>query len=411
MKSGFPRWNPLVYVLIGIIFELFYLRSALAQYSESEFARLIAGINSDRFLSSTAKEREIRRLMYSRDSRVLVEAGRNQSLKELIETVNRIKKDWEGAPPDDAVYFLSGIAATLLDRRDRDSLVSEQVISATLSTVELLPKASLNRADEALSRLALQKPSSGDSLACALDSINPEIGLTAYLRLQQRAATYLSIPFEQHVAGFDGWKQYRDSKPLGTMNSVELLALQQGIESKVQFDLCETQWKYLTGKPDWSHPLDYPKRTLVKADENDMRRPELMARSVAAFAQTRFTMEPADLRKIQRALDQNITDPKLRDRLVQLIFRGQNPFLALPEDSVSAGGGPSLKALTRKTAASGQGALANGDSRGAPASASAPTTSGAAPGTPPRSLPYIPLAGVLATGLALWWFISRSRGG
>ena len=195
------------------------------------------------------------------------------------------------------------------------------------------------------------------------------------------------------------------------MTPVELVALQQGIESKVQFDLREAQWKYLSGKPDWNRPLDYPKRSLGKPDEKDLPRPELMARSVAAFAQARFTMEPADLRKVQRALDKHITDPRLKARWVRLIYRGENPFLGLPEDPATEAGGPSLAALTRKSAASGHGALASGGSRGASASASAPAASEAAQSTSPRSLPYLPLAGVLASGLVLWWFLTRSRPG
>ena len=409
MKSGFPQWTTLVALMIGISVGSFCPPNILAQYSESEFAQLIAGVNADRFLSSTAKEREIRRFRYSRDSRELVEAGRKQSLNEIIKTVIRIKKDWEDEPPDDAVYFLSGIAATLLDRPDRNSVVSEQIFSATSSAIELLSKASLNRADEALSRLALQKRSTGASLTCALDSVSSEVGLAAYLQLQQRAATYLSIPFEQHVADFDGWRQYLDSKPVGMMTAVELLALQQGIESKVQFDLREAQWKYLTGIPDWSHPLDYPKRSLVKPDERDLPRPELMARSVAAFAQARFTMEPADLRKVQRALDKHITDPILRDWLVQLIYRGENPFLGLPKAFATEAEVPSLAVLARKSAGAGQGVPASSGSRGASASASAPATGETPQSTSPRSLPYLPLAGVLAAGVVLWWFIFRSR--
>lgn len=45
------------------------------------------------------------------------------------------------------------------------------------------------------------------------------------------------------------------------------------------------------------------------------------------------------------------------------------------------------------------------------AASPAPSASEAAQSTSPRSLPYLPLASVLAAGVVLWWFISRSRPG
>ena len=138
------------------------------------------------------------------------------------------------------------------------------------------------------------------------------------------------------------------------------------------------------------------------------RRVEL-PNDLAKIVQTRFTGSSEDLLIVKKAFDKNIKNPELKERLIKAVYGERNPFFGLSEQSTTEPGGPSLADLTRKSAAAVRDDMATGGSRGESPSTSAAATGETPQSTSPRSLPYLPLAGVLAAGVVLWWFISRSR--
>ena len=149
-----------------------------------------------------------------------------------------------------------------------------------------------------------------------------------------------------------------------------------------------------------------------------------------------FSQPPQDFRRLAALTEQHLKKPESRDAFYGGAIRGipenlRPQFLAVVRETqerrkahLRTPGAPLIREHTNRPSGSADSRGSNpvpNQTVGKPipavktpilaAASPNPATSEAAPGTPPRSLPYLPLAGVLAAGLVLWWFLSRSRPG
>ena len=356
-------------------------------YSAEATSRLIDLIRADPEYTALSKERWVARIRFDFDNRALGAA--DGDLKALIPLADRIEESWKNGLPDHAAVIFTRTARHLLPVSEDNASVAGQVIRFATNALNLIPVATPLPSQNVLTLLNLEIRFGSNTTKSVADLVDRELMLDHSLRVQQRLEEYLNIPLAEHTKPYN--ERLFPSEPSPPFRSPEAnRALRENYDG---FHRHDYQWKELTNTNRGPSRLESSKREL------------------AQFVNKRFTTNAGDLQIIRRSLDRNITDPSLKDKLIRKIYRGQNPFLGLPVDLAPGSGGPSLAALTRKSAVAGHGAMASGGSHGASASASAPATGETPQSTSPRSLPYLPLAGVLGAGVVLWWFISRSRPG
>lgn len=370
--------------VFGLSTELLHAAAAI-EALQSKIAEVNAGRSSP-----VTKQRWISRLRFEAavsESRGVVAS---KDLVALMEMTDRWERDWQDGQLEQAIRLFANASAMMSPYAATNSAASLRMERYADLAMDRIPTAPFEEAEFCRLQFSLVHPWTGKALVEILDR---EKLLNSYVGLQQRMEDYVRVPLSEHVSG------------LGKRTSPETLRMQIGL----------TQEQINNLDPQIINEFAYRRHEQDRKYLTDTNyvpsRIEQSAQHLAAFVQARFTMDQKDLRLVRRALDKHVTDPILRDRLVQLIYRGQNPFLGLPEDSATEAGGPSLAALTRKSAATVSGVLANGGSRGRSASAPDPATVETVQSTSPRSLPFLPLAAVLAAGLVLCWFISRSRPG
>ena len=149
-----------------------------------------------------------------------------------------------------------------------------------------------------------------------------------------------------------------------------------------------------------------------------------------------FSQVPQDFGRLAALIEQHVKRPEVRDVFYGTAPRGIPPHLVPQFQAVvratqerrkahvRAPGPPMIREHTNRTPARAASLGSKSVSQQAagkvvpavatPIIAAAspnPATSEAAQNTSPRSLPYLPLAGVLAAGLVLCWFLLRSRAG
>lgn len=149
-----------------------------------------------------------------------------------------------------------------------------------------------------------------------------------------------------------------------------------------------------------------------------------------------FSQIPQDFGRLATLTEQHLKKPESRDAFYAAAARGLPAHLVPQFQSIvretqerrkahlRTPGAPLIREHTNRPFASpsarGGNSVPN-QTAGKPTPAVKPPIIAAAspdpaanettPSAPPRSPPYLPLAGVLAAGLVLWWFISRSRPG
>ncbi len=320
--------------------------------------------------------------------------GKAGDLQEMIGLAREIERDWGSLQSDYSAPLFGATAAGLVQRfRSTPEAVSLAIRLGDAALDRIggpgLPSFQ-NYALGGLTGGPNSDPLDPTKAASLLDRVRI---LDAELFLFQMATTYVSVPLADQLKPFENRVSRNALNFTPHLDGEQLQLVVNGIENEYRYEDLKYQYKFLT---ETNSVYGAP-------------RLELYPRQIGRFVRARFDRSVEDLKQVRRSLQSRITDPLLREKLMTAIYGSENPFLALPEDSVGAGGGPSLEALTRKSAAAGHGPQASGGSHGTSASASDTATSGAAPSTSPRSLPYLPLAGVLAAGVVLWWFLSRSR--
>ena len=352
--------------------------------------------NTDPRLTEYVRRHQALGRRYDKDASRIDATDKAGSLEQMLELAREIERDWGKLQSDQSAQLL-GATATSLVRRFRATpeavSLAIQLGNAALDRIkDIGSQAAQNLAMGTITGGPNSDPEDRTKVASYLDRTRV---LDAELSLFQLAAACASVPLADQLKPFED-KTSPATITFGQFQDAEHLErVVKQIENYYRYEELKYQYKFLTET-----------NAVYGAPRLD-----LYPRQIGRFVRARFDRSVDDLKQVRHSLQSRITDPILRDKLMIAIYGSENPFLALPEDSVGAGGGPSLEALTKKSAASVSSSMASGSSHGPAAPASAPATGETTQSTSLRSLPYLPLAGVLAAGLVLWWFLTRSRPG
>lgn len=337
----------------------------------------------------------------------------------LLSAIEELETKWRTGPLDGYVQVMA--AATIAVQKWsgypaywRSEPNLEQVIQYHASNVlRRLPLVSLETAGRAMRQLAADVGGNcGENQRTALDRIGRDAALIPFLELLNRIETLMAIPANSGSIGFtraerDDFESGFDPESIGGVpvpaseRSDRFGRLREFLHCREIFGSGGDPQKVTDGWTGWQGVLETRFTT---------------------FVQRHYTESEADLDEVQQAFDKCLTAPGLKERIILAAYRGTNPFVGrqlsssakkAPSDSVSIA---ELQNASREPIPG----VIKAEVPATPPPAK-PPNSGVATrtqridvatrSTSPHRLPYIRLAGVLATGLALWWFISRSRGG
>ena len=283
----------------------------------------------------------------------------------------------------------------------------EQVIQFYGSNVlTRLPFVSLETAGRAMKQLSMDVGGRcGENQRTALDHIGRETALIPFLEVLNRVETLMGIPATSESIGFTmaEHEDFDSGFNPESIGGVPVPASERADRMGRLREFLHCRTSFGPGEPHQD-----------KDGWTGWQR--VLETGFTAFLQRHYSGSETDLDEVQQAFERCLIAPGLKERLILAAYKGKNPFA-----------GRKLSSLTRKTSLDGLAAASSpkASSETAPQSRklempavlpvtprSTVETSGAVdpmPSATGRSLPYLPLAGILAAGLVLGWFLLRSR--
>lgn len=365
--------------------------------------------------SSSFGKGHIPREVYA-DQSYLSSFQKSQDGPGLITAIGELEAKWRKEALDGYVLVMASATIKVQDgifqrRYLQNEPNLEQVIQFYGSNVLVrLPFVSLETAGRAMRQLSKDVGGSwGEAYRTALDHIGRETALIPFLEVLNRVETLMAIPATSESIGFT--RAERDDFESGwtpdTIGGVPLPASDRidRIGRLREFLNCRT--RFGPGEP--HHDKD-----------GWSGWQKVLETGFTAFLQRHSTGSEADLDEVQQAFDKCLTAPGLRERIILAAYKGKNPFAGRRLSSLTPRNSSNALAGVLRPVSAGE-TVPQTPAVGSPAALSAvPRLVGGETGSPmaisvssatKRGLPYLPLTGVLAAGLALWWFLSRSRPG
>ena len=405
---------PFLLILIGVSFDA--LSAALTDSTPRSYQTIEAQIRGVTQPGNIWIERGRMQQAVWNDQSYLRSFETSKNGAGLIAAIGELETKWRKDSPDGYVQVMASATiqvqfgiCRLRYLQNEPNL--EQVIQYYGSNVlTRLPFASLETAGRAMKQLSMDVGGScGEDQRTALDQIGRETALAPYLELLNRVETLMAIPAPSEWIGFTTAER-EDIESGGTPASIGGVP----VPANEQIDRADRIREFLHCRETFG-PGEPQK---VKDGWSGWQ--GVLETGFTAFLQRRYTGSETDLDEVQQAFDKCLTAPGLKERVILAAYKGKNPFAdrrlsSLTQRSFSH----ALVGIVRPVSAGET--VPQTPVVGSPAALPAvPRSVGGETGSPmaisvssatKRSLPYLPLASVLAVGLVLFWHLSRSRPG
>lgn len=360
------------------------------QPGPERFDRLITVTQEDPRFSNAYKARHILELKFDRDREILRTAVEAKDSTKVSEAAAMIYRNWNETQSDYSAPLLAEAAARLLPNAEPGAVSWDLAMRLGSSAIDHLETTkSLKLRDYALTTLTAGPagdPNNKHAIASYLDKNRL---LSVELGMYQEAVNVAAISLPEQLKPFTIYMR---------PEAVNLLSSFPDEYFKSRATEIENFYRHQDVKEQWEH--------FVKTNSfTGFSRIETFPRQIAWLVKARFNGGHEDLLSVHRALQQCISDPELRDRLITAIYGPENPFLSLPPESHGTSSGPTLAQVSKRPITLQGGTFAT--ERIPSISSPALDRDGPIPGG--KSSRLLPIAAVLAAGLILCWLLSRSR--
>jgi hypothetical protein len=336
--------------------------------------------------------------------------------KGLLSAATSLNSRWSSENPDGYVRVIASAAVMLLRHSQSgyllagDAEVGPVVASFGSNVLNRLSNVSLAAAGRAMFQLCLDVGDERDGGKVVADVVAREAVLNPYLSLLNRIESRMAVSATNAWDVFTKEEQrnLKSGVPPSTLGGVAVS--EREIEDRL-FNIRELIRDHEMFGP--------PGTNNVRAGFSDWQR--RLEGAFAAFLHRRYSDSDDDLDEVQQALDKHLVVPGLKERIILAAYNGTNPFAGRQLSASTKIASPEFAAVVKPPKAPTKQVPPHTKTDVSATLPAKSPNSGvhtwperldvATLSVSERSLPYLPLAGVLASGMFLWWFMFRSRSG